>query len=92
MTEKAQLMLRAMREIDSNHLGSFDHHFSELSKLYFEAKDNVKFLSTLERHFKHLHDGSFQSMIEVSRSTVAFHEDACIHQYLFCLPVYAEYG
>jgi hypothetical protein len=26
--------------------------YNELSKLYVEAKDNVKFLSTLERHFK----------------------------------------
>jgi dynein heavy chain len=32
----------------------FDQQMKELSKQYGEAKDNVKFLTTLERQFKNL--------------------------------------
>lgn len=37
---------------------NFEYHRSELNKYYLEAKDNVKFLSTLERHLKNLAHGS----------------------------------
>lgn len=37
---------------------------NELSKLSLEAKENVKFLTTLERHFKTLATGSLTSMSE----------------------------
>lgn len=40
----------------------FEYQFSELNKLYTEAKDNVKFLSTLERHFKGIIVGSLSSV------------------------------
>lgn len=33
---------------------NFDYNFAELTKQYMEAKDNVKFLLTLERHFKNI--------------------------------------
>lgn len=36
----------------------FEVHRSELNKYYMEARDNVKFLSTLERHFKNIAHGS----------------------------------
>ena len=39
-----------------------EFQLSELNKFYAEAKDNVKFLSTLERHFKHLVIGSLSSV------------------------------
>ena len=42
----------------------FQFHFGELSKLYLEAKDNVKFLSTLERHFKHIEKGNFYTILD----------------------------
>ena len=43
----------------------FDCHRAELNKLYVEAKDNVKFLSTLERHFKNItHASSFAGIKE----------------------------
>ena len=38
----------------------FEKHVADLLKLYVEAKDNVKFLVTLERHFKALQSGSLQ--------------------------------
>ncbi|KAJ3359470.1 Dynein heavy chain 10, axonemal, partial [Kappamyces sp. JEL0680] len=41
---------------------SLEFQLSELNKFYAEAKDNVKFLSTLERHFKHVVIGSLSSV------------------------------
>ena len=40
----------------------FRSHFNELSKLYIEAKDNVKFLTTLERHFKNISRGKLSQI------------------------------
>uniref|UniRef100_A0A2C9JWZ0 AAA+ ATPase domain-containing protein n=1 Tax=Biomphalaria glabrata TaxID=6526 RepID=A0A2C9JWZ0_BIOGL len=45
--------------------GDFEETQSELNKYYVEAKDNVRFLSTLERHFKNITYGtSFQVVKE----------------------------
>jgi dynein heavy chain len=41
---------------------SLDFQLLELNKFYTEAKDNVKFLSTLERHFKNIVTGSLGSV------------------------------
>ncbi|TPX78384.1 hypothetical protein CcCBS67573_g00352 [Chytriomyces confervae] len=41
---------------------SLDFQLQELNKYYTEAKDNVKFLSTLERHFKNIVVGSLGSV------------------------------
>lgn len=40
--EKVQRMLKVMDEIEAPMLPTFNYHFSELSRLYIEAKDNVK--------------------------------------------------
>eukprot|EP00731_Ephydatia_muelleri_P035324 Em0114g8a len=37
---------------------NFEYQRSELTKYYSEAKDNVKFLGTLERHFKNIAHGA----------------------------------
>lgn len=42
----------------------FRTQFGELSKAYVQARDNVKFLNTLERHFKSLATGSFSVMLD----------------------------
>ena len=42
----------------------FNYAFAELTKLHVEAKDNVKFLATLERHFKNITHGSFSTIID----------------------------
>eukprot|EP00951_Prasinocladus_malaysianus_P015335 scaffold117564_cov45-Prasinocladus_malaysianus.AAC.2 len=42
---------------DQNLLNSFKAQFTELTKLCVEARDNVKFLTTLERHFKNIANG-----------------------------------
>ncbi|KAJ3055760.1 Dynein heavy chain 10, axonemal [Rhizophlyctis rosea] len=41
---------------------SVEFQLSELNKFYTEAKDNVKFLSTLERHFKNIITGRLSSV------------------------------
>ena len=53
-----------LKVLDNPALNTFQFHFGELTKLYLEAKDNVKFLTTLERHFKYIADGSFVTITE----------------------------
>ena len=56
-----QRFLKLFSRIDS----SLDYLRQDLAKYYVEAKDNVRFLSTLERHFKNVtHGASFQSVID----------------------------
>lgn len=46
-------------------LQNFELHCAELSKYHVEAKDNVRFLSTLERHFKNItHGAGFQIVLD----------------------------
>ena len=56
--EKAKQILEILSSIESPASSSFEGQRLDLSKLYSEAKDNVRFLSTLERHFKNICYGS----------------------------------
>lgn len=49
---------------DQNLLTSFKAQFTELTKLCVEARDNVKFLTTLERHFKNIANGPLGSILD----------------------------
>eukprot|EP00906_Rhabdomonas_costata_P000974 RCo001402 len=49
-----KFMLRVLKEVDGTSYPNFEISFGNLAKLYHEAKDNVKFLSTLERHFRNI--------------------------------------
>ena len=69
-TAKVQQMLSVLKLIDNPQLPAFNFHLGELSKLFLEAKDNVKFLTTVERHFKHVINGSFQTIIESMQSMI----------------------
>jgi dynein heavy chain len=51
-------------------LEAFRSAHGELSKAYVEARDNVKFLSTLERHFKNLSTGSLGTILETIPSLI----------------------
>ena len=55
---KVKNMLKVLKMAESNGLPTFVYQVNELSKLYAEAKDNVKFLTTLERHFKNIASGN----------------------------------
>lgn len=52
--EKARQVFECLTAIDNPAASSFESQRLDLSKLYSEAKDNVRFLSTLERHFKNI--------------------------------------
>ena len=62
--QKVQNMLKVLQLTEAPMLHPFHVVFGELSKLYLEAKDNVKFLTTLERHFKNVSDGSFATILD----------------------------
>ena len=47
----------------ANSPSNFEYHHMELNNYYMEAKDNVKFLGTLERHFKNLSQGANFSIV-----------------------------
>eukprot|EP01116_Phalansterium_solitarium_P024846 TRINITY_DN921_c0_g1_i7.p1 TRINITY_DN921_c0_g1~~TRINITY_DN921_c0_g1_i7.p1 ORF type:complete len:1316 (+),score=676.84 TRINITY_DN921_c0_g1_i7:209-4156(+) len=55
-------LLDVLEALDSQMLLNFKLVLAELTKQYNEAKDNVKFLTTLERHFKNLATGSFSTI------------------------------
>lgn len=44
--------------VESPATASFENQRQDLARYYSEAKDNVRFLSTLERHFKNICYGS----------------------------------
>nr|XP_026696380.1 dynein heavy chain 10, axonemal isoform X1 [Ciona intestinalis]XP_026696381.1 dynein heavy chain 10, axonemal isoform X2 [Ciona intestinalis] len=53
------------QKADTTALSNFKMSRDELSKYYTEAKDNVRFLTTLERHFKSLaHGAGFHTVVE----------------------------
>lgn len=57
-----QKQIEVMQALESGTCAQFNYAFAELTKLHVEAKDNVKFLTTLERHFKNITHGSFNAI------------------------------
>lgn len=58
-------VVAVLTKVNSENLSGFEYHRAELNKYYTEAKDNVRFLSTLERHFKNLaHGANFNIVLE----------------------------
>lgn len=58
-------VVAVLAKVNSESLSGFEYHRAELNKYYTEAKDNVRFLSTLERHFKNLaHGANFNIVLE----------------------------
>eukprot|EP00003_Mantamonas_plastica_P033032 TRINITY_DN926_c0_g2_i1.p1 TRINITY_DN926_c0_g2~~TRINITY_DN926_c0_g2_i1.p1 ORF type:complete len:434 (-),score=114.13 TRINITY_DN926_c0_g2_i1:101-1366(-) len=53
-TPTVKKILEILKAVESQNLMFFTYQFGELTKFYMEAKDNVKFLTTLERHFKNI--------------------------------------
>ncbi|MEW5308429.1 MAG: hypothetical protein WDW38_000392 [Sanguina aurantia] len=49
---------------DRNLLAGFKSQLAELTKLAVEARDNVKFLTTLERHFKNITSGPLNGILD----------------------------
>ena len=60
-----QHVLAILKETNVASFSNFEYHRSELNKYYLEARDNVKFLGTLERHLKNLaHGANFTIVLE----------------------------
>ena len=58
---KVKQLLDLFSHVDN----TFEYLKQDLNKFYTEAKDNVRFLSTLERHFKNItHGATFQVVID----------------------------
>jgi hypothetical protein len=49
---------------DRNLIAGFKSQLGELTKLASEARDNVKFLTTLERHFKNISSGPLGGILD----------------------------
>ena len=56
--EKAKRILEVLTLLENPAATSFENQRLDLAKYFNEAKDNVRFLSTLERHFKNICYGS----------------------------------
>jgi dynein heavy chain, axonemal len=52
--EKVKKILEILNHVESPVSHIFENQRIDLAKLYSEAKDNVRFLSTLERHFRNI--------------------------------------
>ena len=60
-----QKILEVLKAANVPSLSNFDYHRNEMSRYFIEAKDNVKFLTTLERHFKNItHGAGFTIVID----------------------------
>ncbi|CAF1153227.1 unnamed protein product [Adineta ricciae] len=63
--EHVEKVLEKLDTAENAAPSSFRDTRTDLAKYYFEAKDNVKFLSTLERHFKNVtHGATFRVVTE----------------------------
>ena len=64
---RVQMFLDIFGNVDN----MFEYLKQDLNKFYVEAKDNVRFLSTLERHFKNItHGATFQVVIDTIPSMI----------------------
>jgi dynein heavy chain len=55
-------IVQSLNMVQAQSSVALEFQLSELNKFYVEAKDNFKFLSTLERHFKNLLTGTLSSV------------------------------
>ena len=62
---------RVMTRLELQRMGTFKSQLAEITKLYVEAQDNVKFLTTLERHFKNLERGNLSIILDTIPSMMA---------------------
>jgi dynein heavy chain len=63
-TPAVKRLLATLEESASDALSSFKDQMIELTKLFEEAKNNVKFLTTLERHFKNIASGQLSVIMD----------------------------
>jgi dynein heavy chain len=64
LSPQVKTILAVLDHNVANLLPQFNYHAQELSKFYVVAKDNVRFLTTLERHFKIISNGPLSQIQE----------------------------
>ena len=64
LSPEVKTILAVLDHNVANLLPQFSYHHTELSKFYVVAKDNVRFLTTLERHFKIISNGPLSQIQE----------------------------
>ncbi|XP_021567645.1 dynein heavy chain 10, axonemal [Carlito syrichta] len=65
-------VLEVIKEADSMLVANLQPVFTELFKFHMEATDNVRFLSTVERHFKNItHGSSFRVVLDTLPSMMS---------------------
>lgn len=69
-SEGVQQVTAVLRAGGDQELAQFRGIADEIGRFHAEAKDNVKFLSTLERHFKNLATGSLHTVAETVPSMI----------------------
>ena len=65
---QVQKMIHVLDLVESNGMPTFKFQYPILHKHYVEAKDNVKFLATLERHFKNISNGNLSQIQDTLES------------------------
>ena len=63
-SDRALLVVQILKIAGSTLLDDYTQNHNELTRLHVEAADNVKFLATLERHFKNIENGYDLRIIE----------------------------
>jgi dynein heavy chain, axonemal len=64
VSDRVTRILKVLEYADVQQLAGFKEAFVLLTKSHTEASENVKYLSTLERHFKNLSSGSLQAVLD----------------------------
>ena len=70
-SDGVQTVLTVMKLAGVASFSNFEYHRGELTRYYLEARDNVKFLGTLERHFKNItHGANFSIVVDTIPATL----------------------
>ena len=64
-SKPVQRLIEVLKDAGSPEYADIERSCSELRRWYVEAQDNVRFLSTLERHFKSIAHGPIEGIVEV---------------------------
>jgi dynein heavy chain len=68
--DTAKKMEKVLATASSSTLDEYLNCCNELNRLYVEAADNIKFLSTLERHFKNISGGNMSILVDALPSVM----------------------
>ena len=80
-----QPRVKLLLDLYSHTDNAFEYLKQDLNKFYTEAKDNVRFLSTLERHFKNVtHGANFQVECLLGLLFIVIMQQTCLKMRGWC--------